>query len=276
AKKDHPLVTPYPGSNIDRHDFREFDAYSLPLGNMAKIGVFSKVQQLEGKITAIRYINPSGRSLLEIYRNYEDAFKKAGFQALFTCADDACGPGYGGNDPYNSGWRPRESQRHLSARLSRAEGDVYVSLHISRSHTYLTVLESKPMEAGRVRVDAAVLADDLSRTGHTAVHGIYFDVDQAVVKQESAPSIQEIAKMLQGAPGLAVYIVGHTDNTGDFQHNLKLSEARAGAVLDLLVSKFGIASARLTAAGVGPLSPVGSNDTEEGRAQNRRVELVKR
>ncbi|MBM3789751.1 MAG: OmpA family protein [Acidobacteria bacterium] len=89
-------------------------------------------------------------------------------------------------------------------------------------------------------------------------------------------SIQEVAKIFQGAPGLAVYIVGYTDNTGDFQHNLKLSEARAGAVLEPLASKFGIAAGRLTGAGVGLLSPVGFNDTEEGRAQNRRVEPVKR
>ena len=127
-----------------------------------------------------------------------------------------------------------------------------------------------------IQANAASWFSDISTTGHAAVYGIYFDTDKAEVKPESEPALAEMAKLLKGNPSLNVFIVGHTDNTGTFEHNMKLSQDRAASVVNTLAGKYGIAEARLKAVGAGPIAPTASNETEEGRAKNRRVELVKR
>ena len=99
---------------------------------------------------------------------------------------------------------------------------------------------------------------------------------QPAQKPESDPTLKEISKLLSENPRLNLYVVGHTDNVGDYNYNMKLSQARADAVVKTLVSKYNVDKKRLTPAGVGPLSPVTTNDTEEGKAKNRRVELIKK
>jgi outer membrane protein OmpA-like peptidoglycan-associated protein len=125
-----------------------------------------------------------------------------------------------------------------------------------------------------VFADAKAMADDLSSKGHTAIYGIYFDFDKADIKPESEPTLKEIAKLLSQDPKLKLYVVGHTDNVGGFDYNIKLSQARANAVVKELISKHKVDGARLKPYGVGLSAPVASNKTEEGRAKNRRVELV--
>jgi outer membrane protein OmpA-like peptidoglycan-associated protein len=97
-----------------------------------------------------------------------------------------------------------------------------------------------------------------------------------VVKPESEPALKEIAKLLGQRPDLNVFVVGHTDSVGDVGHNLKLSRARANAVVKALSTRLGVGVGRLEAHGVGQLAPVAPNTTEEGCARNRRVELVER
>ena len=87
---------------------------------------------------------------------------------------------------------------------------------------------------------------------------------------------KEIAKLLHQNKGLKLYVVGHTDNVGKLDYNMKLSKARADAVLKELVMKYKVSAQRLKAYGVGSLAPVASNKSDEGRAKNRRVELVER
>jgi outer membrane protein OmpA-like peptidoglycan-associated protein len=123
-------------------------------------------------------------------------------------------------------------------------------------------------------VDAAAMAKGLGEKGHIALYGIYFDTDKAVIKPESRPTLDEIAKLLRGTPQLNVVIVGHTDSQGTFDYNMDLSRRRAEAIAAELATRYGIARTRLRAAGVGYLAPVGSNASEDGRALNRRVELV--
>lgn len=115
----------------------------------------------------------------------------------------------------------------------------------------------------------------LKTTGHVEVPGIFFDTGKSDLKPESDASVSEVAKLLKADPALKVYVVGHTDNVASLDLNAKLSQARAEAVVQALVGKHGIAAARLAGRGVGPLAPVASNDSEDGRAKNRRVELVK-
>jgi OmpA-OmpF porin, OOP family len=118
------------------------------------------------------------------------------------------------------------------------------------------------------------MAKGLGDKGHVALYGIYFDTDKAVIKPESKPTLDEIAKLLRGQPQLGVVIVGHTDSQGNYDYNMELSRRRAEAVAAELTRSYQIAAARLRTAGVGFLAPVGSNATDDGRALNRRVELV--
>jgi outer membrane protein OmpA-like peptidoglycan-associated protein len=136
----------------------------------------------------------------------------------------------------------------------------------------LVIVETQAMRQD-VTADAAVMGRELKAAGKTIIYGIYFDTGSAVIKPQSEPAIAEMVKMLKAAPTLKAFIVGHTDNVGTLETNLTLSAGRADALVKALVSR-GIAAARLKAAGVGPYSPVASNKDEQGRAQNRRVELV--
>ena len=288
GSRDHPLISRYEGATIIDYETKEFDAYELLLGpNPGKEENLDEGQMLEGAVTKIRYIAPHGRSTLEVYRNYEHALKRAGFEILFDCANRACGRYFtniykGRERDYLL--RKGDEQRFLAARLPNANAEVYVSLLVNHHDVLedfankpivqLDVIEIEKLEDGKVTVDAEALANDIEQTGHAAVYGIYFDVDRAVVKPKSGPVLAEIARLLQNEPGLYLYVVGHTDNTGTLVHNMDLSQRRAEAVVQKLAADYGIAAERLAAVGVGPVAPVASNDADEGRALNRRVELT--
>ena len=116
----------------------------------------------------------------------------------------------------------------------------------------------------------------MNSTGKYVTHGILFDTDSDRLKAESAAVLQTVAAGLQKNPNLKLEIDGYTDSVGDANHNLDLSKRRALAVQAVLVSQFGIDAGRLSAAGLGAAKPIGSNDTSEGRAANRRVEFIKK
>jgi outer membrane protein OmpA-like peptidoglycan-associated protein len=116
----------------------------------------------------------------------------------------------------------------------------------------------------------------LSKDRKVIVYGIYFDFARATIKKESAPVLHEIADLMHRNPTWVLSINGYTDSIGGDAYNLALSKRRAAAVRDTLVTGFQIAASRLTSAGFGAASPVDSNSTLEGRARNRRVELIRR
>jgi len=222
-----------------------------------------------------------------VFRNYEDALKAAGFEILFTCSNNDCG----GRDfnhkvvEYKHGFGDNYSdQRFLAAKLPREEGDVYVSIYVvkntgggpDRNHIYtqVDIIEIAPMQEAMVTVDANAMAEEIFETGSISIYGILFDFDKADIKPESAATIKEIATLLNNNPNLKLFIVGHTDNKGSLDYNTNLSQKRDEAVVGVLVSEHGIESARVTPKGLGFLAPVASNSSEEGRAKNRRVELV--
>jgi OOP family OmpA-OmpF porin len=286
GSKDHPLISRYPGSVIKNYLTKEFDEVTLPLSKVVD-QKFAKSQHLEGKVTRIVYAAPQGRSVLEVFRNYQGALKKAAFETLFTCGpQDCCASGcssprvYGSGD-YDDYWGPDHGIRYVSAKLARPEGDVYVSVLVDDQGGLggpgvdLYVIEMKPIESELITVDAASLANDINRTGHASVYGIYFDTGKADIKPESDATLKEIAKLLQGDAKLKLYVVGHTDNQGALDLNMDLSRRRAEAVLAALTMKYAVPAGRLRAYGSGPYVPVASNDSEDGRAKNRRVELVK-
>lgn len=281
--KDHPLLSRYPGSFISEYDTAAFDEFTLPTGKSDR-GKPVKSEHLEGKITRIVYDVPPGRSILEVYRNYEAAIKAGGFEVLFSCVGvETCGS----DGPVM--WAPKQQEdwswgaglRILTAKLARSTGNVYVNLLVGQwsamsrgSSVHLYVVETKPMEGNLVTVNAEALASDITKTGHSAVYGIYFDTGKADVKPESEAALKEITKLLEQKGALKIMVVGHTDNVGGLAANMELSKRRADAVVQMLTSKYGVAAARMVAQGAGPLAPVASNTAEEGRAKNRRVELV--
>lgn len=182
---------------------------------------------------------------------------------------------------------PRDP-RYAAIAKESAEGSVFVSVYSAiedfanfpetarRPLVLLDVVEAAPLTDRMVFVDASAMSGDLATQGRVALYGIQFDFDSDIVRADSDATLAEIATLLVAEPALSLFVVGHTDITGGYEYNLDLSRRRAAAVVHQLRSRHGVAAERLIAAGVGPLAPVAANDTEEGRAQNRRVELVRR
>lgn len=281
--KDHPLVSRFQGSEVEDYKASDFDAFVLPLGPVLDQDKFEKMQRLEGKVTKFKYTIPKGKSGLEIARSYQHELQRAGFQMLFTCDGTACfSPKFPvGYDMMSSGlwcYSCTERTRFVAAKLSRPTGDAYVTVAVNidqfEGGTWLSVVEPKAMAAGTVSVNAAALASDISTSGHASIYGILFDTGQATIKPASDATLAEIGKLLSANPQLKLHVVGHTDNVGALAANMTLSRQRADAVVTALVTRYKVAAARLQASGVGPLAPVASNKTEDGRARNRRVELV--
>ena len=173
-------------------------------------------------------------------------------------------------------WVDGFDYRYHAGRKSEGGRDIYAAILVSRNNDDVT-MQLTVAVVGAIEnkmVDATTMAKGLGEKGHIALYGIYFDTDKAVLRPESRPTLDEMAKLLTSQPQLNVFIVGHTDNQGSFDHNMTLSRQRAEAVASSLVQNYRINKARLRTAGVGYLAPVASNVGEDGRALNRRVELV--
>lgn len=291
GSKDHPLVGRFAGSSIRIYDAKDFEAYELGLGRLVlrdKAYRWTKSEKLEGKVTRITYVAPKAVSTLAIVRSYEDTLKKAGFELLFATEGERnlnnYERWYDDANPYPEYQRQyllgTKSQRYLAAKLRRQEGDIYVAVYAATGGALvsdnpkiqLDIVEVKALEGGLVTADT--MGAELTKAGRIAIYTIHFDMDKAEIKPESEQTLREIAKLIQQSPGLNLYIVGHTDNIGTLPYNMDLSQRRAEAVVKALTSGHGVEPARLRSAGVGPLTPVAQNKTDDGRAKNRRVELV--
>ena len=277
GSSDHPLLTRFPGSVIVNYRQVEYDEYVLALGKYTAKGGYSRSEALAGKITSIEYVSDTGRSVLEIFENYRQALLDAGFDVLFSCVKDAeCGGGIGAN--MGAVWRA--DSRYLAAKGGDAAAPTYVALFVHKRGSSnaigvrLRVIESRPMKTGQVLVTAAAISQGLAAQGRFALYGLYFDTGKAVLRPESDAALTEVAQVLKESPALRLYVVGHTDSKGQVASNVDLSERRAAAAVSALVARHGIAAERLTPKGVGPFAPLGPNRTEDGRAKNRRVELV--
>jgi outer membrane protein OmpA-like peptidoglycan-associated protein len=251
--RDHPLLSRMPGYIISGYTQKEFDAFEF-------LGRDEQTVTVEGRRTSILYRPRDGApvpSPLQIIRNCQNAITGLGGVVMSQHVDPVGG--------------------YITLRLVRGTNEAWIKVAVGDSgQNYEIVIVERAEMKQEVVASADVWKGDISDTGHAAVYGIYFDSDQSVIKAGSEKSLEEIAKLLQQNPKLSVLIVGHTDSTGEIPHNMALSEARAKAVVAALTGKYGVAAVRLAAYGCGPLAPVASNDTEEGRAKNRRVELVKR
>ncbi len=247
--KDYPLFTRWPGYYIDSYKHKKFDTYTYELKNSKEV--------VEGEYYLLNYCHKKGvegASELEVIRNYENAIRKAGGTVLYTAGKSA-----------------------TIGKILKDGKEVWVRVHPWNGGDCieLNITERQAMEQ-TIQANAATWLSDITTTGHAVVYGIYFDTDKAEIKPESEAALTEMATLLRNNAGLNVFIVGHTDNTGTFEHNMKLSMDRATSVVNALVAKHGIGAVRLKAYGVASLAPVASNKTEDGRGKNRRVELVER
>jgi outer membrane protein OmpA-like peptidoglycan-associated protein len=308
--KDHPLLKRYEGSSLLWYEQKNYDALKLALEcivfdySNGTMKPFKKLE-VEGRKTTLFYNLPAGISPLEGIRQYENELKEKGFEILFRASGEEIEKNKGDNlamevygmTPANTNQNHPQMQamqgpdntksHYLAARLSRPEGDVFcsvwafeaswtaASLKAPEKSTIVRVdvCELKPMEQKMVLVKAEEMASQITLNGKVALYGILFDTDKASIRPDSEATLAEISKLLQENPDLRVLVVGHTDTEGSFEYNRSLSQRRADSVVASLADK-GISKERLFPVGISFASPVATNATAEGRAKNRRVELV--
>lgn len=249
--KDHPAVPRIPGYYIDSYEAREFDTHDFPVAE-------DKDTAVEGRYWHIEYWVKDGartNSALEISRNYRNAFAAKGGKTV-----------YAESDSINSVFTLKQSGSELWLHVNVSNsGEVYE----------LYIVEKATMDQ-QVELTAAAMAKALNDTGSVALRNISFDTGKATIKPESAKELALVIEVLKADPSLTLEVQGHTDNVGAKAANLTLSQQRADAVRDYLVKTGGIAATRLTAVGFGDTKPVAPNTTDEGRAANRRVQLIKK
>ncbi len=257
GSKDHPLLDRYPNSYIAEYR-QAYDALEFPV---AKSGGSAEKKRLEGDVTVIRYFYDSPEtqaSPLQLMRNYQNAIKAIGGEVVYERL-------------------PSEGDGGETVMKVDANGKSYwvsVGQDIYGAPTQNYLLQIVEMAAMTQVVKANQLWDELSKNGFITLY-INFDTGKSDLEPDGEAAVKEIVALMTAQPGLSLSIEGHTDNVGGAAANKTLSEARAKRVMDSVV-KQGIASTRLTARGFGQESPIADNRTEEGRAKNRRVELVKR
>jgi outer membrane protein OmpA-like peptidoglycan-associated protein len=241
--KDSPLIARFPGSIIYECEDKADNTY-----NFTDLGPKHEDKTIEGEYHYLYYNEPDNASPAQVNRNLVTAFKSAGYTFLKN----------NGNGQFTV---------HM--------GRTWIEGDVTNGNNYkLHIVVETPLTQD-VAATAADLSTGITGAGHVVVNGILFDTAKADVKPESDPALQEVAKLLKGDHSLKVYVVGHTDNVGGLAANMDLSKRRAASVVLALTTKYGVPAGQLQPYGDGPYAPVASNDSEDGRTLNRRVELVK-
>ena len=276
---------------------RPFDRYALPVAPFS--GDREALREVEGRViwTGYRLDDPDA-SAAEVMAGYRSRLQALGFAAILDCATTACG----GFDfrfgvqllPPPAILLDTAEFHQLSASRPGPDGrETFVSVLVSRVlgaiHAQTVVV--LPAEAARgaapvpgvaeatapqaLPQDEALLLEQLRSQGHVSIRGLAFETGGAELSPASNPALEVTARLLQAHPDMSMLIVGHSDNQGSLESNIDLSKRRAEAVRTALIG-LGVAPGRLEASGAGYMAPVTTNDTPEGRAMNRRVELVLR
>jgi outer membrane protein OmpA-like peptidoglycan-associated protein len=241
---DHPLLSRMPNFYIDSCEKKDFDQYTFADSQGKEVSV-------EGTYHFIKYVMKEGAkapSELQIVRNYTNAIQKIGGMTVFETRD----------------------KTYLKVEKGGMSTWVHVKAYDQGEAYNLVIVEKKAMSQ---EVTAGDMIAALNKQVFIALY-INFDTDKATIKPESKTIVDQIVKLLEDNPGLKISIEGHTDSTGTAARNKTLSQQRAESVVSALV-KAGIDAKRLSAKGWGQDNPLADNKTEEGRAKNRRVEIVK-
>lgn len=283
--KDYSLVSRFSGSIMEYYQLNNFDRYYMLSLKDNKLDKY----EIDGKVTRIQYSSQEEHSVFEIYKSYENALKDAGFEILLTLDKTNCGVNlseqlYNGEfhglnaltakESLGNNYRDGEFT-YLSAKKKIDGKNVYVVVYVTKWNSPLITfdaIEVKSMDKGLVSVKD--LETGLLENGHIAIYNILFDTGKSGIKIESTEALKNIAEFLNGHPAKKFLIIGHTDNSGNFDANLKLSKDRADAVMNELVTKYSVKTEQLKAYGDGSTAPIASNSTDNGKAKNRRVEIV--
>ena len=252
--KDHIMFNRMPNFIISACAAKEFDAYKFTVEN--SLAEDSKKETVEGKYYEYSYHLKEGAqepSALQIFRNFENALKQINAKIVAKVVES-------GN-----------SYSFITAKVSKNNMETWVNIQATGADYQLFIVEKQLMEQV-IRADEMLQA--LNKEGFIALN-ILFDTGKSTIKSESQTLIDQIYEMLKSSSILKISIEGHTDNAGTPAGNKTLSTARAKAVMDVLVAK-GIEKTRMVFVGWGQDKPVADNRTEEGKAKNRRVEIVKK
>ena len=273
---EHVIIQPFPGSVAAGREVKQKQVTVLPGGP-------GKTLEVRGTLSRYVWKNPKGKAAGEIAASYEQQLTQTGFRPVYSCAGDECR----GLDLKAFGKQPAETvERYSLAWLRRPElGDAYGALLVAKSQATLLILDqpatpeqkeaaAKEAVAVAQRMTAASVGESLGRDGHVALGDILYRPGEVALRPEALSVVKEIASLLKSDPRIKLYVVGHTDRQGELSHNLGVSKQRAAWLVKEL-TKQGVPASRLRADGVGPLAPIATNETEEGRAKNRRVELVR-
>jgi OOP family OmpA-OmpF porin len=311
GSKDPEGFRRFAGSEIIHYAASPNDQYFLARGEGA-VGVgFEKQERVDGSIVRIVYKAPLGASSAEIFRDYQQMLTGLGFEETFKLDKGALyalsakdfqqrfyfqGDYAARKDHEDTPFQDADNQYYLTARLVKDGQAVNVAVFVAESGGLewqepgvkqpivirlgqpvigVDVISSRQADYRPVEIKAPEMAKALSAAGKIDIYGIFFDVDKTELKSESRATLEEVARLLKSDPSLRLEVAGHTDNTGGADHNMKLSAGRAVAVVNALVNSYGIDKARLQPKGYGDTNPVAPNDSEQGRAKNRRVELRK-
>ena len=283
--KDHELLSRYEGAWINKYIHKEFDELTYPTSSaLVDNNKLKDPKTAAGEITMIEYDVPDGVTATQIFLTYQTQLTKAGFKTVFSCRNQECGnmPGH-----YLRTYVEGKSSQ-IGNSMIASKGSVLVASGTYEDNLYTVVLTVgdynqdtryileivKSEQLDTDKVDVATVSDQLETDGKFAFYGILFELNSATLQAESAEALQVMADYLKANPSQKVLIVGHTDNTGELEHNMTLSQKRSAQVAAELALKYGVESTQMTAVGVGMSSPVATNKSEEGRALNRRVELV--
>ncbi|MDD5260964.1 MAG: OmpA family protein [Methylacidiphilales bacterium] len=288
--KDNPYVKRFNGAEIVAYKARNYDTLTFFEKDLTKPVV------LEGQIIRIIYrVAPNKTSSLEVFRNYEGELKSKGFDILHSGSvqDLKCGNDFVQGEVQQGGfvadfWGGAfQNAYDISAIKHGPAGDIHLRVAVvemtqsrggvSPGEVGIIVdsLQVKGVTNKMVDGTASDMASQIAANGSVNLYGIYFDFNKSDIKPESKPTLDEVGKLLAGDASLKLKVVGHTDNVGTAKYNNELSLKRAQAVVNALVATYNIVTERLMPIGAGSTQPIASNDTDEGRAKNRRVELVK-
>lgn len=298
---EHPMIKRYPGQLIAWQHIENYQPYKVAIGPVTGYRAISDWIETEGRVTRTFYkYEGEDRTFSEVYKNYLDALSAENFEILGQgmsadrkgvaigsrqwmevtfAANPATKPGAVGT--MFSGTSSSGGAGAIVARKERAAGTAYVVVYVEQHSknyvgTLIDIVEVEAAETGLVVVDAEAMGADIDEYGRVVLDGIVFDFDKATLKPESKAALDAIAEYLNANPDKQFYVVGHTDSKGTYAYNSKLSADRARTVADALKKDYGIAPDVLDPYGVGPLVPVFSNTSEDGREKNRRVELVEK
>jgi OmpA-OmpF porin, OOP family len=263
--KDHPAVKRYPGSWLLESTEKEFEKFYFPL--RGDTGEDSDSKEVEGRYYRAMYGFPEKASCTQILKNYANAFKAAGLSVKQGTGNVPTRTGEitgNGNDWVAGEGKLKGQQVWITQTCNDDPGN-----HAGG----LVVVEAAAMQQ-KVEITADFLADEIEKNGRVALYGINFATGKADITPDSSKTLATIVELLKKKPDWKLKVEGHTDNVGKPKENLELSKRRAAAVKDWLV-KQGIKADRLTTDGFGDGKPLAPNTTDDGRAKNRRVELVK-